>query len=146
MKTTAGNISSDSPFPRITCYQFLQTADKEKLRKNKCVCVTDYIPYWHVYKTCHITSMAGSVREGGAVRGDKAAKPVTAVRVWVSTFESVKPLNIFKETSERFLATFEETNKTDICFRNIYIEFYIYIYIYIYIYTICIHADKTVCI
>lgn len=62
--------------------------------------------------------MAGGGGEGGAVRGDKAAKPETGVRVCVLTFESVKPLNIFKETSERFLAMFEEANKTDICFRD----------------------------
>lgn len=36
--------------------------------------------------------------EGVGVSGAQAAKPVTTVHVCVSTFVSVKPLDIFKKT------------------------------------------------
>ena len=36
------------------------------------------------------------------LQAKKAAKPVTAVQDCVSTFSSMKPLDIFKETSGQF--------------------------------------------
>lgn len=67
---------------------------------------------------CHITFiehvdylafMSGGRDYGGDVRGDKAAKPVTAVRACVSAFLSMTPVDIFKETSGQFPVVFVAT-------------------------------------
>lgn len=46
---------------------------------------------------CYQTFISGGEAFGGGVTGDAVGKPVTAVRVCVSTFLNVKLLDIFDE-------------------------------------------------
>lgn len=55
--------------------------------------------------------MYGGEGDGGGVRGEKAAKQVTAVRDYVSTFVSLTPKDTFQETSRQVSAVFVATQR-----------------------------------
>lgn len=73
------------------------------------------VPYWHFYITCHITFTLHAwlpyleVEWMVVELSEKAARPVPAVRDCSWTFESMKALDIFKETPGHCPAKFVAT-------------------------------------